>query len=166
MIPSPVTRISSRTSPSQIATHQGKEQTMRQIVEGEDEIHSFEDTSVVTIGKTEPDVAQKMTSVEHLMINMVDGQRVRHAKRTNDVNTAYNNSYKEYHDSFNILFSDHEEKICSFQKAQLKSLRNLLAQKVKVEAALADRLSVLQTILDAHSHDLEVVIRLRIKEIN
>ncbi|KAH9860657.1 hypothetical protein J1614_011988 [Plenodomus biglobosus] len=171
MAPPRATKKISLTTTTQTTSRQGHKQARNQIVEEEIEERAdlTETSSMDTDGDTEDlEESQDADSqpLQQLIGTIVVDQRRRFDARKKAVNVSYIADHKEIELSIKTMFDDHEEKASSAHKAQLKRLEELLAQKAKIEAAMAKKLASLRADYDAHSQDLEAVLNRRIKDLD
>ncbi|KAL6706886.1 hypothetical protein ACN47E_005029 [Coniothyrium glycines] len=178
MAPKPVvTKKSSLVISSLATSRQGKRQIRTQNsqrAEGDPSGHSPRNVQVDSerANSIDEEVPSSSSSqcadqagLQQLIGNVVDKQRKREANRKDEVYKSYDESFKSVERSIHGLFNKHEEKASSIHQAQLKQLRDLVAQKARIEAAMQQELASLQTEYDAHSKDLRSCIDRRIKEL-
>ncbi|KAF2854773.1 hypothetical protein T440DRAFT_496138 [Plenodomus tracheiphilus IPT5] len=171
MAPPRATKKSSLTTIIQTKSRQGQKQTRNQVVE--EEMEGLEDLSETDSMNTDGDAEDPEGSqdagsqpLQRLVGTIVGDQRKRFDARKKAVNDSYSVECKQLKSSINAVFDEHEEKASSAHEAQLKRLQELLAQKANIEAAMAKKLASLRADYDAHSQDLEAVLKRRIKELD
>ncbi|KAH7072757.1 hypothetical protein BKA63DRAFT_49904 [Paraphoma chrysanthemicola] len=163
MPPPRATKKSSHTSPTASATRQGSKQSRVQTFEEDEEMNEVENSDEMDM---EEDEQTPDGPVEELVSNMVNDARKRHAARKQNIIKSFNTATETVQNSITTLFDQHKAKAFSAHQAQMKRLTDLLAHKARLEQDMEARLTHLREIYDAHSRDVESVLKRRIKELS
>ncbi|KAH7077042.1 hypothetical protein FB567DRAFT_552602 [Paraphoma chrysanthemicola] len=165
MPPPRATKKSSHTSLTAGATRQGSKQSREQIFDEDEEMDEVENADEMDMEEDDQDEQTPDGPVEELVSNMVNDARKRHAARKQNITKSFDIASETVQNSITTLFDQHEAKASSAHQAQMKRLTDLLAHKARLEQDMEARLTHLREIYDAHSRDVESVLKRRIKEL-